>query len=189
VAVCEGVVKTRIQPTESQIFSSECSRCCGPPSKVKRLENCAAQDRSKSSPGIPDTLSLPAAGGCGEKSAMQCFSVARAQYAGTAGRFRSAGIKNETQWAMGRDVCPGVQTTRSSTVGVCAPGVITPSVGVIIPPVWCDHYSCFSLTFLRTTIHLHTHSKAQVSACTHHASSDEPSPECLENKQQTHTSG
>ncbi len=27
-------------------------------------------------------------------------------------------------------------------------GVITLSVGVIIPPVWCDHYSCFVLMVL-----------------------------------------
>jgi hypothetical protein len=48
------------------------------PSKVKRLENCAVQDSSKSSPGIPVTLGLPAcrAGVCGEKSVLQCCSVA-----------------------------------------------------------------------------------------------------------------
>jgi hypothetical protein len=69
VAVCEGAGIIRIQP--------EYRRCCGPPSKVKHLENCSAQDSRKSSPGIPDTLGLPAclAGGCGGKSVLQCCSV------------------------------------------------------------------------------------------------------------------
>jgi hypothetical protein len=89
------------------------------------VENYAAQDSSKSSPGIPDTLILPVcrADGCGENSVLQCCSVAMcAQYAGTAGRFRSAGIKNETPWSMGQDMRAGVQTARNRTVVVCEPG-------------------------------------------------------------------
>jgi len=44
------------------------------------------------------------------------------QYAGTGGRVSSAGIKNETPWAMGRDICVGVQTVRNRTVGLCEMG-------------------------------------------------------------------
>jgi hypothetical protein len=39
------------------------------------------------------------------------------QHAGTAGRFRIAGIKNETPWTMGRDMRTGVQTAPRRTVG------------------------------------------------------------------------
>jgi hypothetical protein len=88
------------------------------------LENCAAQDSSKSSPGIPDTLGLPAcrAGGCRGKRCCSAVQSRAAQYAGTVGRFRSAGIKNETPWAMGRDMRAGVRTACNRTVGVCESG-------------------------------------------------------------------
>jgi len=51
-----------------------------------------------------------------------CFSAVQlrcTQYVGTEGRVRSAGIKNENPWAMGRDMRAGVQTVRNRTVGVC----------------------------------------------------------------------
>jgi hypothetical protein len=54
-----------------------------------------------------------------------CCSAVRsqyAQYAGTEGKVRSSGIKNETQWAMGQDMRAGVQTTRNRTVCVCETG-------------------------------------------------------------------
>jgi hypothetical protein len=50
-AVCEGVGITHIHP----IFLIEYSQCFCPASKVQHLENCPAQDSSKSSPACPET--------------------------------------------------------------------------------------------------------------------------------------
>lgn len=54
-----------------------------------------------------------------------CYSAVQSrctQYVGTEGRIRSAGIKNENPWAMGREMREDVQTSRNRTVGVCEMG-------------------------------------------------------------------
>jgi hypothetical protein len=56
--------------------------------------------------------------GVGEKVGCSAVQWCCTQYAGTGGRVRSAGIKNETPWAMGWDSVAGVQTVRNRTVGV-----------------------------------------------------------------------
>jgi hypothetical protein len=52
------------------------SRCCGPPSKVKRLENCAAQHSSKSSPACPEMRCTYPGGACEGENAFRGYSVA-----------------------------------------------------------------------------------------------------------------
>jgi hypothetical protein len=74
VAVCEGVGIR--YPAYSEIFSSEYRQCFGPPSKVKRLENCAAQESSKSSPTCPETRCTYPEDVCEGNSGVRGYSVA-----------------------------------------------------------------------------------------------------------------
>jgi len=53
VVVCEGVVITSIQPTPKSFRVNTDDDAAT--SKVKHLENCAAQDSSKTSPAGPET--------------------------------------------------------------------------------------------------------------------------------------
>jgi hypothetical protein len=58
----------------------------------------------------------------GEKVCCSAVQSQGAQYAVTGGKVRSAEIKNENPWAMGRDIRASVRTARNRTVGVCGMG-------------------------------------------------------------------
>ena len=74
VGCCENAESVRVQTTPKS-FRVEHERERNSPNNVKRLENCADQDRSKSSPAVPDTLGRCASGGgCGENSVLRgCY--------------------------------------------------------------------------------------------------------------------